>query len=414
MIETTDVNDIPVLCETIPFFKSVSFGVWIFAGSRDEPDDKSGLFHFLEHLVFKGTEERSTADIAIEIDSLGGHIDAFTSREITCYSGRVVSKRLEQAFDLIADLTLNSIFPEDEIEHERSVILEEMSAVEDSPSDYIYDALYPAVWPGHPLGRLITGMQETIRSITRDDLLGIRQQYYRPPGIVITACGDIKLDQLTSLVEKFFGKLDSCSAQRTLEKPPFNTGKKTISKPTEQAHVIIGADGLGVTHAKRNELAILSTILGGSVSSRLFQNVREKRGLAYSIHSFYDQYLETGLFGVYSACAPEALCNLMEIVENEINIISQTEPSAAEVERAIIQNCDNLRMSFESLGARVSQIAYQKLYFGQTYTLDQMLEEVKSVTPENVLGLAGDLFAKKAFQTIVLGPFDKSGHQQNC
>ncbi len=408
MIETTAVNNIPIVCETIPFFKSVSFGVWIFAGSRDEPEEKSGVSHFLEHLVFKGTTNRDAGAIAVEIDTLGGHIDAFTSREVTCYSGHVTSERLDHAFDLVADIMLNSNFPEEEIERERRVILEEIRSIEDNPSEFVHDRLYPARWRGHPLGRLITGTPETVRRITKDDLLDLREKFYRPPRIVIVACGCIDPQRLKELVTKYFGGLELNDVERNLKKPNSKCGLEMIHKPLEQAHILLAADGLPVRHSRRHELLLLNIIFGGGVSSRLFQTVREKRGLAYSIYSFFDQYLETGLFGVYAASSPQVLQSLWEIVLTETRKIADRPVDEAEIERAKIQVSDNLKMSFESLGVRLSQIAHQRLYYGKVFTLQEMLEDVHAVSAGGIRSLAEELFGGQNFTVLALGPVKES------
>lgn len=408
VIETTAVNGIPIVCETIPFFKSVSFGVWIFSGSRDEPEEKSGLFHFMEHLVFKGTADRDASSIAAEIDELGGHIDAFTSREITCFSGHVIAQRLERAFDLVADITLNSNFPDDELELERRVILEEIRSIEDNPAEFIHDRLYPRRWAGHPLGKLITGSPETVKALVRGDLLSLKNNYYRPPRIVVTACGSVSTSQIVKLVENYFGGLEKSEIKRDFDKPVSKGGLEVIRKPLEQAHVLLAAEGLPVQSSRRHELLLLNIILGGGVSSRLFQNVREKQGLAYSIYSFFDQYLDTGLFGIYAASSPEALRPLWETALVELDKIADKPPQAKELARAKTQVTDNLKMSFESLSARLSQLAHQMLYYGKILTLEEMLEYVDAVKANGVRELAEQLLGANNFTVLALGPVEEN------
>ncbi len=408
MIETTEDNEIQIVCETIPFFKSVSFGIWVFAGSRDETDQKSGLFHFLEHLVFKGTKTRDTAAIAMEIDELGGRIDAFTSREITCYSGHVMASRLGRAFDIVADIMLNSVFPENEMEMERQVILEEIRSVEDNPSDYIHDQLYPATWNGHPLGNLIAGTAESVKSITRDDLLDLRETFYRPPQILIGACGMIEMNQLKGLVSKYFGHLAPARVERLLIKPEFSSGVRVITKPIEQVHLLLASEGPPICSHKRHTLSILNTILGGGVSSRLFQTVREQRGLAYSIYSFIDQYLEAGLFGVYAACSPAAVELLWGTIMDEIKRITDIPPTHGEIDRAKIQSIDNLILSQESLGVRLSQVAHQTLYYGKVFSMDEMISDIRNVTKKEVRELADELLGRMDLAVLALGPVDEA------
>jgi len=404
VIEATEDNEIQIVCETIPFFKSVSFGIWVFAGSRDETDEKSGLFHFLEHLVFKGTKTRDTAGIAMEIDELGGRIDAFTSREVTCYSGHVIASRLERAFDIVADIMLNSVFPENEMELERQVILEEIRSVEDNPPDYIHDQLYPAMWNGHPLGNLIAGTAESVKSITRDDLLGLRERFYRPPQILVTACGMVDMGRVKRLVSKYFGYLAPAKVERILIKPEFSSGVRVIAKPIEQVHLLLAAEGPPVCSDKRHALSILNIILGGGVSSRLFQTVREQRGLAYSIYSFIDQYLEAGLFGVYAACSPAVVELLWRTMMDEIKKITDIPPTHEEINRAKIQSIDNLVIAQESLGVRLSQIAHQTLYYGKVCSIYEMISDIRKVTEREVGELAGELLGEMDLAVLALGP----------
>ncbi len=404
MVETTAANGIPVVLETTPFFKSVSFGIWIKSGSRDEANDKSGLFHFLEHLVFKGTPTRTASSIAMEIDTLGGHIDAFTSREVTCYFGHVLTERLDQALDLVADIMLNSSFPDEEVERERQVILEEIRMGEDNPSDHIHDKLYPVRWGHHPLGRPITGVVDTVNAIKRDDIIKARDKFYRPPNIVITACGDVEPEKFTKLVDQRFGHLERVETQRKLSAPALKPTLKVMERPLEQVHMLVAMPGLPMTHEKRHSLGILNTIFGGGVSSRLFQRVREERGLAYSIYSFYDQYIDAGLFGIYAACSQPQLEHAWEAILKEIKAIVKNPPTEDEVKRAKTMGADNLRMSFETLSARTTQMAHQKLYHRRLLTLDEMLDDLMSVSAESVRDLANELFTGEDYTILALGP----------
>lgn len=403
-VTTLKVNGIPVLCEKIPFFSTISFGVWISAGSRDEPADKAGLFHFIEHLVFKGSDRRDQRAVAIEIDALGGHIEAFTSREITCYAGKVVKNRIGEAFDLVADIMLHSTFLEDEIERERQVILEEIRMAEDNPTDFIQERMYPALWGSHPLGRQITGDPSTVANITRDDLLAARDKFYCPPEIVITACGDIEPEEIFDLVERHFGHLKSGEKKENFIAPDKNSGIEIFEKPIEQTHLLIASPGLAMTDPKRNELAILNTVLGGGVSSRLFQAVREERGLAYSISSFYEQYHDTGFFGVYAACAPNKLIDMTGAIKKEMENIAKNPLTLAEVNRAKAMEKDDIIMSFESPSARVYEMAEEMIYFGAIKNKEQLLAEVDVVTPEKVQALANELFLQNNKTILAVGP----------
>lgn len=407
MTGDTAVNGVRVVTETIPHFRSVAFGVWIFAGSRDETDEESGLFHFLEHLVFKGTAARDAVSIAMEIDELGGHIDAFTSREVTCFSGHVLERNLDRAFDLVADITLNSTFPEEEVERERMVVLEEIRSIDDNPAEYIHDRLYPAMFGAHPLGRLITGVPETVRSLTRENLLRLREKFYRPPRILVAACGGVTHERMEKLAMARFGGLAACPAEKGLATPEFAPRLEVIEKPLEQNHLVLAVPGLTVTDPRRHELSLLNLILGGCVSSRLFQTVREKQGLAYSIYSFFDQYLDAGLFGVYAACSPAALEPLWNTVKEELRRISAEPPTADELNRAKAQSYDNIEMGFESLSVRLSQLAHQTFYFDKIHTREEMLGQVRGVTADGISELASQLLGNGGYNVISLGPVNE-------
>ena len=408
MIESGEVRGVRAVCETVPFFRSVSFGVWIFAGSRDEPAPRAGALHFIEHLAFKGAMGRDAARIAAEIDELGGHIDAFTSREVTCFSGHVVGERLEEAFSLVADIALRSTFPEEEVELERQVILEEMRQVEDTPSERIHDLIYPARWGAHPLGRLITGTADTVNGLTRAGLLDLRAGLYTAPRILVTACGAVTLDRILKLINSCFGPLPTGGSGREALVPAEQRGLTVAAKPLEQTSLLIGMKGLSALDERRHELLLLNLILGGGVSSRLFQSVRERHGLAYTIYSFFDQYFDAGMTGVYAACSPAALGKLWELTRSEIERLTRETVSGAELARAKRQSVDNIIMSYESLGARMSQIASQMLYHGRVFAKEEMIERVNRVTVEDLRDLAGRLFGDPQDYTfIALGPLNE-------
>jgi predicted Zn-dependent peptidase len=409
VIETTAVNGVSIVCEHIPHLRSVAFGIWINAGSRDEPDDKAGLFHFLEHLVFKGAAGRNARAINVEIDELGGNVDAFTSRETTGYVAHVLGERLDQAFDLVADLTLDSIFPEDEIEKERQIILDEIRMGEDNPTESIFDKLYPLRWPGHPLGRLITGSTSTVNTITRDDIVRARDVFYRPPRLFVSASGAVTLEKIVSLVERRFGEMSQgLPVERPSLLPQVKTGGHIVTKPLEQAHIVLSAPGVNIASHRRNEMAILNTILGGGASSRLFQKLREEMGLVYSIHSFFEQYEETGLFGIYAACAPGLLEKVWAAIVEEMEGTVKNPPSAEEMRRAKSMSVGALLMSFESPNARMSQMALQEMYYGKALSREEMIEEINGVDERGVCSLAEALLDGREYTALVLGPVKKS------
>ena len=401
----TGVNQIKVVCETIPFFQSVSFGVWVLTGSRDETGPRNGISHFLEHLVFKGSGSKSASQIAIEIDELGGSIEAFTTRENTCFGAHVVNTRLEKAFALVAELMLASTFPSDEMELERRVILEELRSVDDNPVEMAYERLYESRFPGHPLGWPIAGSPESVGRITRDDLFEFREHSYSPHKMVVAACGDITLEALTALVERHFGHLPQKNGAVLRQPPPVAPASVFIRKELEQAHLLVVGPGLSMTDGRRMTLSLLNLILGGCVSSRLFQNIREKRGLAYSIHSFHDRYADCGIAGVYAACVPESLDEIWRLTQEEMDTMGASLVAPDELDRAKAQAQDNLKLSYESLDSRMSQIAGQIAYHGRFFSMDQILEEINAVTAEDIRALAVTMFGDpKLFTKLVVGP----------
>jgi len=403
--EARDVNGITVVCERIPFFQSVSFGVWVLAGSRNETDNNLGVSHFLEHLVFKGSNTRTASDIAIEIDELGGNVEAFTTRENTCFGAHVVNQRLDKAFSLISEIMLESTFPPEEVELERRVILEELRAVDDSPADLAYERLYQNRFPNHPLGRPIAGDAQSVLNVDRQDLFEFRESHYAPPSIVVAACGDITMEKLAALVQSHFGRLTPGKAQ---QRPPVakpSPGEDFIHKEIEQAHLLMAGPGLCMTDERRMTQMLLNTIFGGGVSSRLFQNIREKRGLAYSIHSFQDRFADCGAAGVYAACAPESLEEIRRVTMEEMSALCSTKVDPKELARAKAQAQDNVRLSYESLDSRVSQIAGQMAYHRRFFSMEETLEQISCVTADQMRDLAGIFFGDpSSFTTLVVGP----------
>ena len=408
--EIKDVNGVTLVCETVPFFKSVSFGVWILSGSRDEPSGKNGVSHFLEHLVFKGSKEKNAGQIAMEIDELGGDIDAYTSRETTCFSGHVVSHRLEKAFSLVSEMIFGSVFPEAEMELERKVILEELKSSEDNPSELAFENAYQARFGAHPLGAPLGGIPESVAQISRDDLVTFRREFYTAPRMVVAASGDVNIEKMEEMILRHFGQASREGSRRKSESPAPRSSSIFIKKDLEQAHLVLAVPGIPITDSRRDSLALLNLIFGGSFSSRLFQKVREQRGLAYSIQSFTDKYSDSGVAGVYTACAPESLGEIWKITKEEMESLASSRVDEKELDRAKVMAQDGVSLSMESLESRVSRLAGQVVYHGRIFSLDETLERIKAVTAENVRALAGELFsAQGARNILVVGPESAMG-----
>ena len=400
-------NGIRIVTEKIPYLRSVSIGIWINSGSRDEEDKNSGISHFLEHLAFKGTEKRSARQIAFEMDSIGGQIDAFTSREYTCYSAKVLDEHLPVAIDLLSDILLNSTIKPADIDKERQVILEEIKFVEDNPADYIYDLLYQSVWSSHPLGRSILGSPESIEGIDRSKLINHLDNHYTPKNIIIAVAGNIDEGRLKELLEKAFGSLNK-NASSSREAPPEIKRNFIIKeRELEQVHFCLGTKGLRSADENRFEGYLLNTILGGSMSSRLFQKIREDYGLAYSIHSFISPYADTGLLGIYAGTSAEFFEKVLKMSLEEFKLLMTVKVPGDELKKAKEQLKGNLMLSLESSSSRMNQLAKQEMYFERFFSMDEIIDEVEKVTEDKIQRLANRLFDNAFFNLAILGPVKK-------
>ena len=400
-------NGIRIVTEKIPYLRSVSIGIWINSGSRDEEDKNSGISHFLEHLAFKGTEKRSARQIAFEMDSIGGQIDAFTSREYTCYSAKVLDEHLPVAIDLLSDILLNSTIKPVDIDKERQVILEEFKFVEDNPADYIYDLLYQSVWSSHPLGRSILGNHESIEKIDRNKLVNHLDNHYIPKNIIIAAAGNIDECRLNELLENAFGSLNKNASSSREAPPEIKRNFIVKERELEQVHFCLGTKGLRSADESRFEGYLLNTILGGSMSSRLFQKIREDYGLAYSIHSFISPYADTGLLGIYAGTSAEFFEKVLKMSLEEFKLLMTVKVSADELKKAKEQLKGNLMLSLESSSSRMNQLAKQEMYFERFFSLDEIIDEIEKVTEEKIQRLANRLLDNSFFNLAVLGPVKK-------
>ena len=400
-------NGIRIVTEKIPYLRSVSIGIWINSGSRDEEDKNSGISHFLEHLAFKGTEKRSARQIAFEMDSIGGQIDAFTSREYTCYSAKVLDEHLPVAIDLLSDILLNSTLKPADIDKERQVILEEFKFVEDNPADYIYDLLYQSVWSSHPLGRSILGNHESIEKIDRNKLVNHLDNHYIPKNIIIAAAGNIDECRLNELLENAFGSLNKNASSSREAPPEIKRNFIVKERELEQVHFCLGTKGLRSADENRFEGYLLNTILGGSMSSRLFQKIREDYGLAYSIHSFISPYADTGLLGIYAGTSAEFFEKVLKMSLEEFKLLMTVKVSADELKKAKEQLKGNLMLSLESSSSRMNQLAKQEMYFERFFSLDEIIDEIEKVTEEKIQRLANRLLDNSFFNLAVLGPIKK-------
>lgn len=398
-------NGLKVLTEKVESMKSVAVGIWVKTGSRDEPDERAGITHFLEHMLFKGTKKRSAFDIALSMESVGGYMNAFTSNEYTCYYTRSLDTELNRALDVLTDMVNNSQFPEPEIEKEKKVVIEEMKMYRDSPEDYLFEEFSGKVFSGHPLGRPIIGFEETVNSFTRNDLFEYVENRYQPWNILVAVAGNIKHKQVVDLVYKYLGEIHSEGKENPLQSmTPYKRHKEVITKPIEQTHMIIGRRGLNYDHPDKYLLLLANTVLGGGMSSRLHQNVREKYGYCYSIGTFNQSYIDSGLFGVYIGTDKDYVDHVRELITEEFEKLHKEPIPVKEMEEAKSQLKGKLLLSQESMSNRMTRLAKSELYFNRFVTLDELVENIDSVTEEQVQLFSADFFNKDNYSETLLLP----------
>ncbi|MGB7727621.1 MAG: pitrilysin family protein [Candidatus Acidiferrum sp.] len=400
-------NGLVVITETMQHVRSVSVGIWVRNGSRREVQSENGLAHFLEHMVFKGTERRSAEHIAREMDSVGGMLDAFTSKEQICFNAKVLDEHLPIAFDVLADLVLRPKLDGDDVKKERQVVLEEIKMDLDNPEYLLHDLFTRGFWPDHSLGRPILGTPETVRKFDREGLRKRFQSWFAPDHIVVTAAGNITHEPVLSLVEKEFGHLQP--AQTTEEDPvpataaPIHLESK---RDLEQVHLCVGVPSLPIAHERRFGIAVLNNLLGGGMSSRLFQNIREKQGLAYAVFSELTPYSDTGMLSVYAGTAKETIGQVLDMTIAEFRAMKESPVSEEELLRAKNHLKGSLMLSLESTSSRMSNLARQELYFHRFSSLDEILASIEAVSREEVQTLAREFFQPERIAATVLGPLN--------
>ncbi len=397
------VNNIPVVMEVLKNMRSVVLGVWVKVGARNEMPEKNGISHFLEHMFFKGTKRRNVKDIAIEIDSLGGELNAFTSRETTTFYVKLLDEYLEKGIDLLSDIFCYSVFPEEEIEKEKKIIKEEIKTIEDSPDDYIHDLFNHTIWGNTGLGQSVLGKRETISSFTRDDIINHIRNYYGIENIVISCAGNFEPEKLIKLLNKNFINVRKGSISAKTNITEFRNRVELYRKELSEAHLCIGIQGLPQSSEKRYELFLLNTILGAGVSSRLFQEIREKRGLAYTIYSFLALYFDTGLWGIYAGVSRKNVTEVIDLILKEIYNLKKT-INVKEFKRAKNQLKGNIMLSLESSSNRMNNIARQEIYYGKYYSPKEVIQKIDAVNIDKVRKLAEELTAKNAYALTVYGP----------
>jgi predicted Zn-dependent peptidase len=399
-------NGIRVVTERIPTLKSITIGIWVDVGSRDEGPAQAGYSHFIEHMFFKGTAARSATDISREIDALGGEMNAFTTRETTTFYVKVLDQHLPNALDLLSDLFLRSRLGKKEIDKEKQVILEEIRMVQDDPEDLVQELHTKLVMGRHPLSRPILGRESTITQISRQDLLQYIDAHYHPEKIVIAVAGNFDQRQLEATIARTFGKYRKSSGTVSNKRwPPEPCGGVTMKqKLLEQAHLCVGLAGVAAGHKDRYAIYALNSVLGGSVRSRLFQEIREKRGLSYSIYSFLSGYSDGGTVTVYAGTHAREAERVLDLICREIRKLARHGIDRDELKRTKDQMKGGLMLSLESSHSRMNKLAKDELITGTHTTLEDMLRKIDAVTEEQVFHVAQDSFISKGMALTGLGP----------
>jgi predicted Zn-dependent peptidase len=407
-IRTELPNGLVILTERMTSIRSVTLGIWLRAGSRHEPPHLNGITHFLEHLLFKGTKNRSTRQIAIESDHLGGAVDAFTMRECTGFHIQTLDHRLAEGFDLLADLVLNPLFDPEELERERKVILEEMKMVEDTPDELVFEKFTARFWNGHGLGRPIEGTAETVESFTRDGVRQYFEKIFIPANFVITAAGNLEHDQIVELANRYFGSLPAGTAPLEEDLPHPTLFVDAINKPYEQAHLILGVVAPPLLSNFRFTCNLLSTVLGGGLSSRLFQRIREEEGLAYTVYSDVNAVHDAGCLNIYAAVSPANLRRTVELIMAEISALVHDGVSDEELQRAREQLLTGILLALESSASRAAHLARQEIVYQKVTTTEEIIQEINAVTANDVKHLAEHLFQTGKIACLTLGPGRKA------
>jgi predicted Zn-dependent peptidase len=401
-----------ILTEEMPAVRSATFGVWVGVGSRDETRTQAGCTHYLEHLLFKGTRRRDALAISSAVDAVGGEMNAFTDKEFTCYYARVLDRDLPLAIDVIVDMVTSSLIASADVESEREVILEEIAMHADDPTDAVHDEFATQILAGHPLGRPILGTEESIEGLSRATIANYYRKRYTAPNIVVTAAGNLSHREVVKAVKAAFKAAGALGVDGTEPAGPrragavqrYAPGQQLFSRPSEQANLVLGVPGLVRNDPRRFALGVLSTALGGGMSSRLFQEVREKRGLAYSVYSFATQYSDAGMFGVYAGCLPKKIDQVLDVCRDELAKIAAEGITESELVRGAGQLKGSIVLNMEDSASRMNRLGKAELAYGELLSIDEVLHRIDAVTPDDVRTLAAELLAAPRTLTVV-GPF---------
>ena len=411
---TTLDNGLVIVTENMPAVRSVSLGIWVRVGSRHEESELNGISHFIEHMVFKGTHKRSAEAIARSVDSIGGYLDAFTAKELVCFSTKVLDEHLPVAFDVIADLVQDPLFAEEDIRRERQVVQEEIKMVEDTPDDLVHEIFTQEYWRNHSLGLPILGTRKSVKRFTQPELFDYFGTHYVPNQLLLTAAGHLEHARVVDLASRYFSARKPSRTKPNLTRPVAHARITHRNKSNlEQVHVCLGTPAYPAADDRRYACYILNTILGGGMSSRLFQNIREKQGLVYAIFSSLNSYSDTGNLSIYAGTAPQNARKVVQLVTRELAGLKEQPVTAEELQRAKDHLKGSLMLSLESTGSRMSNLARQEMFFQRFSSLDEVLERINRTQAEEVLEVARQFFQPKKIALTVLGPLNGTRLQRN-
>ncbi|HHY60023.1 MAG TPA: insulinase family protein [Clostridia bacterium] len=398
-------NGVRVVAESIPYAYSAVIGIWIRTGSRNEDDTNRGVSHFIEHLLFKGTTNRTAKQIAEELEAVGGTLNAFTAKEYTCFYAKVLAKHLDRAIDLLSDMFFNSLFTDEDIDKERNVVLEEIKMYEDTPDELIHDLFAANVWQQHPLGYPVLGTVESVQGIDRSVVLKYFENNYTPRNTVIAVAGNIDCDLVFRKLEGVFGSWSPASRHQRGYLPPVpRAGEAFYEKDTEQVHLCLGTPSIPQDDERIYTMFILNSILGGGLSSRLFQSIRENRGLVYSIYSYHCSYVDAGLFSIYAGTSRHNAREVVQLILREVNEVRKHGISPEELDKAKEQIKGSLLLSMESISHRMSRLGRSEICYNRIITTDEIIQGVSEVSLAQVQELAEGLFKENQFSLTMIGP----------
>ncbi len=405
---TTLPNGVRVISETVTHVQSVSLGIWVAVGSRDEAAPVRGITHFIEHMLFKGTPSRTAHQIADEVESRGGNLNAFTDKEYTCYYAKALAEHTELVLDVLSDMVLHSSLEPDELARERNVVLEEIKRYEDAPDDTIHDIFLQTLWNSHPLGKPVIGTKKTVSGLERDHLSGYMTTHYTPDRIVVAAAGNVPHSELVEMVSARLGGLTGKRAPRKDTAPEASGQNKQVRKKTEQVHFCLGGTAYAQGNDDRYVLTVIDMVLGGNMSSRLFQEIREKRGLAYAIGTYSMSYLEGGCFAIYGGTSPQTYSQVVDLCRTEMHKVRTENLTHDEVSKAKTQVRGALVLGLESMSSRMMRMGKSMIYLGRVVPIEEILAKIVAVTHEDIDRVANTILDESKMTLAGIGPLGKA------